>query len=108
MWGQVKDARTRLTLRILPSEDAVRMCREAGFSGENLICMQGPFSEALNEVMFREARAEILVTKASGKTGGFPQKLAAARRLGMKVLVIVPPEDVPGIFMAQAEELCAF
>lgn len=108
VWGQVKDAQTRLTLRILPSEDAVRMCREAGFSGENLICMQGPFSEALNEVMFREARAEILVTKASGKTGGFPQKLAAARRLGMKVLVIVPPEDVPGISMAQAEELCAF
>lgn len=107
VWGQVKDARTRLTLRILPSEDAVRMCRDAGFHGENLICMQGPFSADLNEIMFREARADILVTKASGKTGGFPEKLAAARRLGMKVIVIAPPEDVPGISMAQAEELCA-
>lgn len=101
-FGRVKDAENRLTIRVLPSEEAVKLCREAGFKGKNIICMQGPFSAELNEAMFRAAGAEILVTKSSGKTGGFPEKIEAARRLGMKVIVITPPEDIPGITIEAA------
>ena len=101
-FGKVKDAENRLTIRVLPSEEAVKLCRDAGFKGKNIICMQGPFSTELNEAMFRTAGAEILVTKLSGKTGGFPEKIEAARRLGMKVIVITPPEDMPGITLEAA------
>lgn len=101
-YGRVKDAENRLTIRVLPSEEAVKLCRDAGFKGKNIICMQGPFSTELNEAMFRTAGAEILVTKLSGKTGGFPEKIEAARRLGMKVIVITPPEDMPGITLQAA------
>lgn len=101
-FGRVKDAENRLTIRVLPSEEAVKLCRDAGFKGKNIICMQGPFSAELNEAMFRAAGAEILVTKSSGKTGGFPEKTEAARRLGMKVIVITPPEDIPGITIEAA------
>lgn len=101
-FGRVKDAENRLTIRVLPSEEAVKLCREAGFKGKNIICMQGPFSAELNEAMFRAAGADILVTKSSGKTGGFPEKIEAARRLGMKVIVITPPEDIPGITIEAA------
>ena len=101
-FGRVKDAENRLTIRVLPSEEAVKLCRDAGFKGKNIICMQGPFSAELNEAMFRAAGAEILVTKSSGKTGGFPEKIEAARRLGMKVIVITPPEDIPGITIEAA------
>ena len=101
-FGRVTDAENRLTIRVLPSEEAVKLCREAGFKGKNIICMQGPFSAELNEVMFRAAGADILVTKSSGKTGGFPEKIEAACRLGMKVIVITPPEDIPGITIEAA------
>ena len=101
-FGRVKDAENRLTIRVLPSEEAVKLCREAGFKGKNIICMQGPFSAELNEAMFRAAGADILVTKSPGKTGGFPEKIEAACRLGMKVIVITPPEDIPGITIEAA------
>lgn len=101
-FGRVKDAENRLTIRVLPSEEAVKLCREAGFKGKNIICMQGPFSAELNEAMFRAAGADILVTKSSGKTGGFPEKIEAACRLGMRVIVITPPEDIPGITIEAA------
>lgn len=101
-FGRVKDAENRLTIRVLPSEEAVKLCREAGFKGKNIICMQGPFSTELNEAMFRASGADILVTKSSGKTGGFPEKIEAACRLGMKVIVITPPEDIPGITIEEA------
>ncbi len=38
-FGKVKDAENRLTIRVLPSEEAVKLCREAGFKGKNIICM---------------------------------------------------------------------
>ena len=101
-FGRVKDAENRLTIRVLPSEEAVKLCRDAGFKGKNIICMQGPFSADLNEAMFRAAGAEILVTKSSGKTGGFPEKIEAARRLSMQIIVITPPEDIPGITIEAA------
>lgn len=101
-FGRVKDAENRLTIRVLPSEEAVKLCRDAGFKGKNIICMQGPFSAELNEAMFRASGADILVTKSSGKTGGFPEKIEAACRLGMKVIVITPPEDIPGITIEEA------
>ena len=101
-FGRVKDAENRLTIRVLPSEEAVKLCRDVGFKGKNIICMQGPFSAELNEAMFRAAGADILVTKSSGKTGGFPEKIEAACRLGMKVIVITPPEDIPGITIEAA------
>lgn len=102
IFGRVHDAGERLTMRILPSEDALSLCRRAGFSGRNLICMQGPFSVEMNEAMFRASGAGILVTKSSGKAGGFAEKLTAADRLGMKVIVILPPQDVPGISLDEA------
>lgn len=101
-FGKVSGAEDRLTIRVLPSEEAVKLCRDAGFKGKNIICMQGPFSADLNEAMFRASGAEILVTKRSGKTGGFPEKIEAARRLGMRVIVITPPEDMPGITLEAA------
>lgn len=102
VFARVSRAAERLTLRVLPSEESLRLCREAGFKGKNIICMQGPFSAEMNEAMFRAAGAGVLVTKASGKTGGFPEKLEAARRLGMRVIVVAPPGDIPGISVDEA------
>jgi precorrin-6x reductase len=53
--------------------------------------MQGPFSETLNRAMFEAADARILVTKDSGREGGFPEKVRAAKALGMKVAVLERP-----------------
>ena len=39
----------------------------------------------------------ILITKESGATGGFPEKVAAARDCGMTVAVLARPQDFPGL-----------
>ena len=92
----VKGASERIWLRVLPSIDGLRTCLEAGFPAKHIICMQGPFSADLNEAMFRACGAQILLTKDTGSAGGFPEKIEAARRCGMKVLVIRRPADISG------------
>lgn len=91
----------RIWLRILPTEQSLRDCLEAGFPPAHIICMQGPFSRELNAAMFRAAGAEILLTKESGAAGGFPEKLAAARDCGMTAAVLARPRERAGLTAAQ-------
>lgn len=50
--------------------------------------MQGPFTTELNAAMFRQTGAHYVVTKNSGHTGGFQEKLEVARQTGATVIVI--------------------
>lgn len=91
------DFQERVFARVLPSTEAVCQCTELGFPGKNLICMQGPFSKDMNLAMLRHTEAEYLVTKESGRAGGFPEKLAAAKEAGVRVLLIGRPPEQEGM-----------
>ncbi len=93
---QLRDYQERLYARVLPMPEVVRGCQEMGFTGTHLLCMQGPFSQELNEAMLRQVKARYLVTKESGKVGGFPEKLAAAKNAGVQVVLIGRPGEQPG------------
>ena len=84
---------SRLFIRILPSEESRRACLRAGFPEDHIVSAMGPFSEEENLRLMRQLQITLLVTKESGRAGGFPEKLAAARRLGVRVLVIRRPTE---------------
>ena len=73
----------RIFARVLPSSFAVGKCEELGITGKHLICMQGPFTKEMNAAMLRQTNAAYLVTKETGKAGGFDEKLEAARECKM-------------------------
>ena len=87
----VQDFQTRLFPRVLPTASVLEKCAALGFPGAHIIAMQGPFSQAMNAALLRETGAKILVTKDTGVSGGFAEKVAAAEEVGAKVLVIARP-----------------
>ena len=89
----IPDYQDRVVARVLSTPEAVSECAMLGFSGKNLICMQGPFTEDLNVAMLRQAQASWMVTKESGKAGGFLDKLRAAKKAGAKLVVIKRPGE---------------
>ncbi len=93
----VKDFETRLYARILPVKESADAAFALGFSGKHLICMQGPFSEEMNLAMLNSVGARYLVTKDTGDAGGFSEKLAAAKKLGVTPVVIRRPTEETGI-----------
>lgn len=95
--ASVKNAKSRIYLRILPLEEGLKKCRDLGFLPEHIICMQGPFSEEMNLAMFHAARAEILLTKDSGREGGLPEKLSAAEKCGMTVALLKRPDETENL-----------
>lgn len=85
--------KSRIYARILPGIAELEKCHELGLKGRQIICMQGPFSEELNLAMLKEVDASWMVTKETAGAGGYPEKLHAARRAGVKVIVIKRPEE---------------
>ena len=97
----------RLYARILPVKESADAAFALGFSGKNLICMQGPFSEELNAAMLKSIDAKYLVTKDTGAAGGFPEKIRAAKSLGVTPVVIRRPDEVKGVSEAAClERIC--
>lgn len=83
----------RLFVRVLPSVQVVASCRELGLEGKQICAMQGPFSEEMNRALLQQTKASWLVTKDTGFTGGFPEKVRAARSLGVRLVIIRRPEE---------------
>ncbi len=107
---RLPDFEKRVYARVLPSSGVLHSLEEMGLPGRNRLAVQGPFSEAMNELQMRECGASYLVTKESGLAGGYPEKLRAARRLGVEVLVIRRPEEQaePVLPEVLKKELLAF
>lgn len=93
-YTRIPDFAARCYVRALPMMEALEKCQALGFRREHLILMQGPFSEEMNVAQLRYADAGYLVTKASGETGGFPEKCEAALALGVEVVCIGRPKEV--------------
>ena len=96
LYTQIPDFRNRVFARILSTAESMDIASRLGFQGRNLICMQGPFSEELNVAMLRAVKAAYLVTKESGRTGGFPEKIAAAGKAGARLIVVGRPPQETG------------
>lgn len=86
----------RIALRVLPMEDSLKTALSLGYKPANIVCMQGPFSEELNIAMLHKFHSQYMVTKDSGKVGGFDDKVEAAKSAGAKLIVIGRAEDEQG------------
>ena len=87
----VTDWQNRLYARVLPLPASTEIAFKLGFTGSHLICMQGPFSQEINEAMLRMLDCRYLVTKDTGAAGGFAEKIRAARACGVTPIVIRRP-----------------
>ncbi|MDR2630476.1 MAG: precorrin-3B C(17)-methyltransferase [Spirochaetaceae bacterium] len=86
------ELRDRVFVRILPLEEGLKKCRALGFSPAQVIALQGPFEEEVNRALLRHTGASWLVTKETGEAGGFPEKLSAAGKEGVSVVILKHPE----------------
>lgn len=89
--GRLND---RLYVRILPGRESLKLCMEQGIKGRQILALQGPFSTEMNAAILKQYDIRHMVTKNSGRTGGYQEKLEAAKMLGIPVYVIEPAPAV--------------
>ncbi len=95
--------RGRLWVRCLPNEASVGAALGAGIPRERIIAAMGPFSLEDNVALIRRSGARVLVTKASGRAGGFWEKVQAAHDTGCELVVIGRPTKEEGLTLEEAK-----
>lgn len=91
-----ENVKKRLYVRVLPGIESLQLCMEQGISGKQILALQGPFTIEMNEAMLHQYQIKCLVTKESGKTGGYEEKLQAAERAGILVYVVGHSKEEEG------------
>ena len=94
--------RSRLYVRVLPSQESIALCEQAGLSGRHIIAMQGPFSMETDLALIKQFGIKTLVTKSSGSAGGAPDKIRAAAKAGIPVYMIGRPTEETGLSVNEA------
>ena len=82
----------RIFARVLPTEGVIEKCYKLGLKCKNIIAIQGPFSRSMNIAMYEDYNIKYIVTKSSGKAGGYKEKVETALELGIEVLVLKRPD----------------
>lgn len=89
----IEDYAKRCYVRVLATRESIDKAAAMGIDGSHIIAMQGPFSQEMNTATLRHVKAEWFVTKESGKSGGFEEKLAAAQEARVKLVVVDRPQE---------------
>ncbi len=93
--------RERLYVRVIPRMESLEICEKCSISSSHIIAMHGPFSVSMNEEIIRQYDIAVVVSKQSGREGGFFEKADAAQNCGAAFFVIGAPadagEDMAGI-----------
>ena len=92
----------RVWARVLPLASSLEACAAAGIPAAHIVAAQGPFTYEMNYAQLKAIGAKYMVTKASGKAGGFEEKTAAARVAGVTPVVIGQPRQTTGVCMDDA------
>ena len=92
----------RVWARVLPLVSSLEACEAAGIPAAHIIAAQGPFSYEMNLAQLKAIDAKYMVTKASGRAGGFEEKIAAARKTGVIPVIIGQPLQTQGVCLDDA------
>ena len=96
-----EEVKQRLYVRILPGMESLKLCMEQGIMGKQILALQGPFTTGMNEAMICQYQIGCLVTKKSGRTGGYQEKIDAARRQNIPVFVVGQSKQQKGYSFAE-------
>jgi len=100
-FSSIENYRERVFIRVLATAEAIQACTQAGFPATNILCMQGPFTEAMNLATMEQIDAKYLLTKDTGISGGFQEKLSAARARGVNVVLVGRPRKEDGLTLEE-------
>jgi precorrin-6A/cobalt-precorrin-6A reductase len=80
-----------LIARVLPLAEILAECAKLGLGVNQVIAMTGPFSHELNLALYRHFRPQVMITKESGREGGYTEKVRPCLEMNIPCVVIRRP-----------------
>ncbi|RCW50444.1 precorrin-6A reductase [Halanaerobium sp. MA284_MarDTE_T2] len=103
--NEISNFENRLFMRIMTFPAFIQNTIDLGLPPANIIAAKGPFTKEFNQSLFKEYGADVIITKASGDSGGLKSKIEAAVELGIAVIVIQRPKINYPLFFNEVDNL---
>lgn len=78
--------------RVLPTAQVLTQCEEVGLKPNQIIAIQGPFTQKFNEALWEQLKIDVVITKESGSIGGTLEKVQACLELKIPVIILARPQ----------------
>ena len=101
---KINNFKERVWLRILPLKENIKKCLDEGFTEKHIIAENSPFSLERNIQHIRLCNADFLLTKETGSTGGYAEKVKAAEICGIQLVTLRRPNE-EGISFNEVKKL---
>lgn len=95
----------RIVARIVPNSESIAICEKIGLDAGQIIGLKGPFTDAMNQLIFKEWQISHIVFKESGSGSGFLEKIHAAKACGVNPIVVRQPKLVYPLAVDNLEAL---
>jgi precorrin-6x reductase len=103
---RIRESGRGVLVRMLPTVESMRLAELAGLRPMEIIASWGAGNADFNEALCRDRNVRAIVSRDSGAQGGVADKAEAARRLGIPLVLVSRPEEIPSIARVRdAEEL---
>ena len=96
VYTALEKLKDRLYVRVLPGMESLGICMEQGILGKQILALQGPFTEEMNTAILHQYQIRCLVTKKSGRAGGYEEKIKAAEKVGIPIYVVGQEKEEEG------------
>lgn len=100
--------RATLFARVLPKLKSLQMALDSGFSSDRIIALRPPITEELEKALWQQWQISLVITKASGKSGGENIKKKVAQQLGIPLITIARPYIIYPQQTSNLEEIILF
>lgn len=94
----------RLIARIVPNQESIAICERLGLDAGQIIGIKGPFTDEMNQLIFKEWQIKHIIFKESGTGSGFLEKVHAALACHVNPVVVrLPKLNYPEAVSSEAE-----
>jgi precorrin-6A/cobalt-precorrin-6A reductase len=83
--------KNRIVARVVPNSESIVICEKLGLDAGQVIGIKGPFTDEMNQAIFKAWDIRHIVFKESGVGSGFEEKIKAAIACGVNPVVIQMP-----------------
>ncbi len=81
----------RLVARVVPNQESLAICERLGLDAGQIIGIKGPFTDEMNQLIFKEWQIKHIIFKESGTGSGFLEKIHAALACQVNPVVVRLP-----------------
>ncbi len=104
----VPDFRNRFYAWVFPESSVIAKCESFGLNAGHIIAMKGPFNESLYMQILKHCNAEVMVIKDNGNTEGNLDKINAAKKSGVPLIMLERAKPESGEKVSEIKEVLEF